>query len=297
MGVGSLLGVGFAVLAAAGLAVQSLAVRVGTRTRSIADVLAALFAVNLLVLVPLTAVRASPDYGLTVVGVVAFAAAGVFGSLLARLSYVLAIARIGASRTEPLKSLLVLVAVAMAVVFLGERVTAPLLAGVMLLLVGGIVVAVDARHTPVAGDGRPEWVDLAFPLGAALGYGVDPVITKVGLATGASTLVGVTVRVVAAAGGFGLYLGWRAARGDGLGVSRPNRWLVVAGIGNTVYLLAYYAALASTPVSVVTPVLGVSSLFVVAGAAAFLRRDERVTWRLVAGAVLVVLGIALVVRG
>jgi drug/metabolite transporter (DMT)-like permease len=50
-------------------------------------------------------------------------------------------------------------------------------------------------------------------------------------------------------------------------------------------------------VAVVAPLLGVSTLFVVAGAGLFLQREERVTWRLGAAAVLVVAGAVLVVQG
>lgn len=82
-----------------------------------------------------------------------------------------------------------------------------------------------------------------------------------------------TVRIAAAATGFTLYTAWRNGR-DGTGGILPsvvlNRWLVAASLANTVYLLAYYAALVRTPVSVVTPVLGSSTVLVVAGAALFL---------------------------
>lgn len=293
----ALVGVGFAVLSALALAVQSLTVRLGTKTHSVVDVIAVMFALNLLVLLPVAGVTAYPDYGLTARAVAAFAVAGLLGSLLARLCYFVGIARLGASRAEPLKALLPLFAVGTAVVVLGERVTPTLLAGVAVLVAGGVVVTLDTRASPVTATGRRLWIDVSFPLAAALLLGVDPVFTKVGLAEGTSPLVGVTVRVIAAAAGFGLYLVWRrvrSAKGGSIGV---NRWLVAASVANTAYLLSYYAALARTPVAVVTPVLGASTLFVVGGAALFLQREERVTWRLAGGAVLVLIGVVLVVQG
>jgi hypothetical protein len=113
-----LVGVAFAVLAAVGLSVQSLAVRLGTRTRSVSEVVAAIFAVNLLVLVPTAAVVAYPQYRVTTASLLAFAAAGVLGSLFARVAYFVGIARLGASRTEPLKALFPLVAVGTGVLLL-----------------------------------------------------------------------------------------------------------------------------------------------------------------------------------
>lgn len=287
-------GVGFAVVAALALAVQSLAVRLGTDGHRVRDALAVVFAVNLLVLVPLAAVTAHPAYGFTPRALVAFAVAGVLGSLVGRACYYVGIARLGASRAEPLKSLLPLFAVAAAVVTLGERVTPVRGTGVLLLVVGGVVVASEARDSPVTATGRQLYVDMAFPVLAALLYGVDPVFTKVGLAEGTPAVVGVAVRATAAAVGFVGYLSWRAARGRAVRV-RADPWLAVAGAANTIYLLAYYAALARTPVVVVAPVLGVSTLFVVVGAAAFLQGVEQVTWRLVGATTLVVVGVLLVV--
>lgn len=55
-----LVGVGFAVLAAVGLTGQSLAVRRGTKTRPVSDVVAVIFVVNVLVLLPVAGVVDHP---------------------------------------------------------------------------------------------------------------------------------------------------------------------------------------------------------------------------------------------
>jgi len=298
MTVGSLVGVAFAVVSALCLAAQSLAVRLGSKTHSITDVVAVMYAVNLVVFVPVTAVVADPKYEVTWVAVAAFTVSGLLGSLIARYCYFVGIERLGSSRTEPLKALLPLFAVGAAVLFLGEEVTQILLVGVALLVAGGVAVTLEARDSPTAPVGRELWIALAFPLTAALFLGIDPIFTTVGFAEGTSVMVGVTIRVLAAAGGFGCYLLWRVARTgyDGGGIEL-NRWLIAASVANTAYLLTYYAALARAPVSVVTPVMGASTLFVVGGAALFLQDDERVTWRLGVAAAVVVLGVVLVVQG
>ncbi|QLC33096.1 DMT family transporter [Halarchaeum sp. CBA1220] len=292
-----LAGAGFAVLSAACLAVQSLTVRLGTKTHRVADVIAAMFGVNLLVLVPVAAFTAYPDYGLTPAAIAAFAVSGLLGSLLARFCYFHGIARLGASRAEPLKALFPVFATAIAVAALGERPTLTLAAGVGLLVLGGAVVAADSRATPATASGRRLWLDLVYPLAAALFLGIDPVFTKLGLAEGTAPLVGLTTRVVAAALGFLAYVAWHSHATGERWRPRANRWLLGASVANTGYLVTYYAALDRAPVAVVTPLLGVSTLFVVVGAAVLLRRDERVTWRLGVAAVLVVAGAALVVRG
>lgn len=289
-------GVGLAVLAAGGLATQALAVRLGSTDRRVSDVLAVVFAVNLLVILPVAALVLGPTDGLTSLALGAFALAGVLGSLLGRACYYVGIARLGASRAEPLRALLPLFAVGTAVIVLDEPITPLLAGGVLLLVIGVATVATEARESPVTATGSQLRLDLAFPLAAAFLYGVDPVVTKIGLAEGASATVGLAVRTAAGAVGFGVYLAWRSARDGYRPSGSVDRWTLLAGLANTVYLLAYYAALARAPVVVVTPVMGLSTLFVVVGAAAFFREDEGVTRRLVAAAAVVVVGAVLVAR-
>ena len=284
-------------LAAVGLAGQSIAVRQATKTRSIADLVAAVFAVNLVVLLPATAVLYYPEFGLTPTAVAAFAVAGLLGSLLARAALFVGIHRLGASRAEPLKSTFPLVAVGSAVLVLGEPVTPALAVGVILLVVGAAAVSGDARASRVTASGRRVWNDIAFPLAAALLLGIDPVFTKIGFGEGTPALVGVTVRVLAAAGGFTGYLLWRRLRGRRYRLARPTRWELVAGVANTVYLVAYLAALARAPVSLVAPVLGASPLLVLLGATVLTPGDEQVTPRLGAAVAVLVAGVVLVLQG
>jgi drug/metabolite transporter (DMT)-like permease len=261
---GVTLGVGFAVLAAVALAVQSLAVRVSTRTRSLTDLVAGVFAVNVLVLLPVTVAVHGPSYGLTARSVVAFAVGGFLGSLLARVALFVGIQRLGASRAEPLKSTFPLVAVAGAVLLLEEPLTTTLVVGVVLLVGGAAAVSWDTRASPTTASGRRAWVDMGFPLAAALLLGLDPVFTKTGLAEGTPALVGVTVRVLAAASGFGLYLLVDRLRNHGPWPVRPDRWTLVTGLANTTYLGAYLIALGRAPVSAVA-VLVAGVVLVVGG--------------------------------
>ncbi|WP_324759885.1 EamA family transporter [Haloarcula sp. GH36] len=291
------LGIGLAMLAAVALAVQSLAVRVSARTRSLADLVAGVFAVNLLVLVPATVVTYQPAYAVTPRSLVSFAVGGLLGSLLARIALFVGIQRLGASRAEPLKSTFPLVAVVAAVLLLGEQLTATLAVGIALLAGGAAAVSWDSRAGPATASGRRAWIDVGYPLAAALLLGLDPVFTKVGLAEGTPALVGVTIRVVAAASGFGIYLLARRLSEGRLWPARPDRWTLLTALANTTYLVAYLAALALAPVSVVAPILGVSPLVVLLGSALFLRDDERVTARLAVAVAVLVAGVALVVSG
>lgn len=59
---GSVGGIGFALVAAVGLTIQGLAVRLGSKTHPISDVIAVMFAINLVVLIPIAGVLAYPSY-------------------------------------------------------------------------------------------------------------------------------------------------------------------------------------------------------------------------------------------
>ena len=88
-------------------------------------------------------------------------------------------------------------------------------------------------------------------------------------------MAGLVVRTAVAASVFGGYLGWRAVREGRHPSISIDRWLSVGGLANTGYLLAYVGALERAAVVVVTPVLSVSTLFVVAGAAGSSARTNR----------------------
>jgi drug/metabolite transporter (DMT)-like permease len=120
-----LVGVGLSLVAAVAIAVQSLTVRLGTREYSVNAVITLVFLVNLAVLVPLAALPAVRRPPISTRAIVAFALAGLLGSLLARWAYFEGIDRLGSSRAEPLKALLPIFALIAAVLALGETVTAP----------------------------------------------------------------------------------------------------------------------------------------------------------------------------
>ena len=73
------------------------------------------------------------------------------------------------------------------------------------------------------------------------------------------------------------------------------RWYLAAGVANTVFMLSYYGSVQLTPVSVVIPIVQTSPLVVLVASMLFLPvRLERVTWRLAAGAAVIVGGAVMV---
>ena len=80
----------------------------------------------------------------------------------------------------------------------------------------------------------------------------------------------------------------------------PRRgWILMAlaGLGSTWGVIFWFLALKEAPVVLVTPVTGVFPLVSLLLTHLFLQRLERVTWRIFAGAVLVVVGVGLIAAG
>ena len=80
----------------------------------------------------------------------------------------------------------------------------------------------------------------------------------------------------------------------GTAAARDFRWAVLAGVSLAVALSAFFTALGHAPLSVVAPVGGIAPLVAYGLVLVLLRGVERVTRRTLAGAGLVVAGVALI---
>lgn len=290
-----LVGVSLAALAALGLAGQALFVRLGTRQGRSADALVVVLLINIAILVPLAAVLSYPDYGLTPVSILAFVAAGVMGTMIGRAFLYAGIKEIGASRAEPIKASMPLHATILAVLVLGESLTAVHLGAVVLIVVGVALVSWESSRSTAAFPKEVTLAGLALPFAAAFFFGLEPIFAKFGFAEGTPYLVGLALKMVAASVGFIAYLRVRNQLPSPRDLRRSNlRWYGAAGVASTAFLLAYYAALSIAPVAIVVPIMQSSPLFVAVLSLLFLQRLERVTWRLVGAASVVVVGAVVV---
>lgn len=289
MAAAHLLGVGLTLLAALALAVNALSVRLGTRKGRADDALVVVLLVNVVVLVPIAVVAAAPRFTLSWAALWSFGAAGLVGTLFARVLYYASLERIGASRSEPVKASQPLHASAIAVLILGETLLVPHALGILLIVAGVALIVVETR-SDATGLGGVSPLELLLPLGAAFLYGLEPIFAKVGFRTGTPALVGLAVKTVVATVGFAGYLRWRDALSFTTTDAGSVRWYLVAGVANTAFLLSYYTALSFTPVTVVVPIMQTSPVFVVGLSLLSLQRIERVTWRVAAGTLVVVAG-------
>jgi len=222
-----------------------------------------------------------------------FLFAGATGTALGRLTVFIGVDRVGASINSAVVSARPLFATAFAFGLLGEPVS--LLTGVgIAVLVVGLVVLSLARGGDLAGWTTP---DLLYPLASAVLFAFGNVLRRYGLETGgADVLQAVALNE---AGALLVFLAYAAVRGpDGFRSAdrRSYGYFAVSGTLTAVALLSLFGALAlpAGRVAIVESLTSTAPLFTTVFAFFLLRDVERVTLGVVVGAVLVVVGAALV---
>lgn len=292
----ALLGVALSTLGALAFAGYFICIRLGTTDGRLLDMLVISLVTNVILVVPIAAiVVGTPDVPLDAIA--AFALVGVVGSFLARIITFESVRTIGASRTAPIVAANVFVASFLAWLFFGERLTVAHLAGIVLIVGGIAVVSYEtARGSDPDASLRELGRSLTLPLLAAVLIGLEPVLVSYGLGAGGDVLTGVATSALAGTITVVLYLGGTGRLAGSMFVpTRSTKWYVGAGVASTSGFLAYFAALEVAPVVIVVPLLQTTPLFVALLSAVFLPAHlERVSWRLVTAAGVVVIGAAIV---
>lgn len=234
---------------------------------------------------------AALDPGLAPSGYLVFAVSGLVGTVLGRIASYSGVHRVGASVNTAVIASNPLIATVLAFVFLGELVTGTQLIGIVVVVVGLWSLTVSK-----GGDlGGWETRDLLFSLLAAAAFGVGGVIRRYGLtATPAAPLEGVAMNDTAALIGITAYFLATGGRYVEPISRRTLAYFLTSGVLLALGLLSLFWGLANGTVAVVITLSGTSPLVATVGSAVFLRDLERVTRGVTVGAVLVVVGVALI---
>lgn len=222
-----------------------------------------------------------------------FAVGGLFGAGIGRRWMYIAIQRIGASPATAIKNAAPLFSTALAIVLFGEAVT------VFHWLATFAIVVGIALVTWRPGE-RYNLLDagLLAALGAALSFGIRPIIVKVGLEEAA---IPVTASLIGAMAGL-LYAivasrPWRASRSrlDVVAHLREPATImfVASGALQALAIVFINVALSGSDVSLVYPITSSAPLLTVILGWIFLRKSEPVSLRMLVGAGGVVAGVIL----
>lgn len=232
-------------------------------------------------------VGTNPLRGLTGWTLGLFVFSGVLGTAIGRLSSYAGMNRLGASVARAVAFTRPMFAAMVGITWLGEPATPAVIAGVTLIMFGIITIALSQGGDL---DGWKRW-ELVFPLIAALAFGFSNALRRFGLTTTEATaLQGVALNETAALVGLLAFaVAFRREQTFPFERSAVPRF-GLSGILTGVALLSLFEALNRGRVSIVDPLYGTAPVFTVLFAHLMLDDLERVTKRVVVGAVLVVVG-------
>jgi uncharacterized membrane protein len=215
-----------------------------------------------------------------------FVVSGLVGTAGGRLFRVVAIDKVGAPVASSILNMTPLVATGFAIVILGERVTLPILGGTLVIVAGTVLLSLSGRYVGF------QTRHLAYPLLAATCFGMVQVVRKLGLSqTGPifDAAINTTAGLVAATAFVVVTGNWRALRCDRTSLL----YLIGGGVAENTGVFLLIVALGFGDVSVVTPLIGTAPLFVLLLMVFFPSGRRPLGWRVVGGAILVVLGVFL----
>ena len=137
---------------------------------------------------------------------------------------------------------------------------------------------------------RQTLLGFGFAFGAAMAYACSQILTRQNVDDLTTPLVGAMVALASGTLGF-IAISAHRLRERSANFGRGALLFAGSGIFSALGVLAMFTALEQGEVVVVSPVLATHSLTTLLLAAVFLRGVERITARVVAGALLVVAGV------
>ena len=224
-------------------------------------------------------------------GVLIFVAVGLFRPVLSANLALVAVRRLGPTLASTLTSTTPLFAALFGVLILNEALTLPIVLGTLAVVLGTAAQTMGGKTERA----WPLWA-LVFPLGAAGLRSLAHVLIRLGLAFAPEPLF---AGLVAYSVSFLVALtvqGLRRERGR-IDWRNPGLlWFSAAGIMHGLAVWTMNAALATTPVSIVVPLVSTTPLFTLLLGLILFRR-ETITLRRIAMVVMVVAGVVLIAAG
>jgi transporter family protein len=233
------------------------------------------------------------EIGLT--GFFVFLAAGIASPGLAGTLLYMSFLRIGLSRSVTVISGAPLLTVIFAVGTLGERPTALVYLGTVSIVAGVMFLAQEHRTRRLPGEEKKSvWHSFVFAAGATLMFAVTAVLRKIGVTMIPSLSVGLSI---AALGSLCVILLWNPflPEMNRIRITRQDIWFfVLSGVLSSSGHLAFFAALQMGPLSTVAPLVYSAPMFALIFSWLLFRKEERLNFYVVAGAILICAGAAFV---
>ena len=219
-----------------------------------------------------------------------FMAAGFFAPAIGQWLGYIGMERIGVARSSPIVNTSPIFSSSFAVFLLDEVWTVQNRIGTCLVILGVIILS-----SGKSAGGEWRKIDILYPVLAALAFGISTTLRKTGLTTIHLPILAAAVTVGTA---FFVLLGIIQLRGGRKALKFDRQscaWLFAAALVNTGATLSFFSALNVGKVVKVEPLVACNPLLTILWAGMFLKQIERLSSRVVAGALVTVTGTLLVV--
>jgi DME family drug/metabolite transporter len=218
-----------------------------------------------------------------------FIAAGFFAPAIGQTLGYLGIERIGVARAMPIVNSAPIFSSIFAVLFLDEVWLLQNIIGTGLVILGVIVLS-----SGKPADGGWRKLDIIYPILAALAFGISTTLRKSGLMVFPRPILAAAVTV-----GTGLFVLLALVQMQGgrrvLILSRKNAgWFFAAALVNTAAVLSVFSALNVGQVVRVEPLIACNPLLTIIWTGILLKEIERLSARVIIGALVTVSGTVLV---
>jgi drug/metabolite transporter (DMT)-like permease len=235
-----------------------------------------------------TATKLSP------LGLMLFASAGLLGPGLGRLLNYSGISRLGIVVNQPITHLYPLLSALFASILLKESFGPIIYLAVFLSTMGAVILTLPQRGHSFR-DVKRRYVLL--PLSAAMCIGMSENLRRMGLLEVGNPFLGAAIASSAALTFILIilasqrFLSSAKAKFKPAAISRNSIPFLAAGVCNALGFLSSFGALSLKEVTIITPLMATSPLFVLLISSVFLKRLEIITRNVVIGTLLVVVGV------
>jgi transporter family protein len=219
---------------------------------------------------------------------------GFFQPGLTRLLTYKGIDTLGVAITDPVRATTPLFCAMMAIIFLGEEITVPIVVATFMIIAGVTLLSWRRDSMKLMGSALYLW----YPIAASALAGASQVVRKFGLAAVPHPFLAAAVTATSSLVVSVLTMWYVEKTRQTWKMNRDCFWWFLgAGITVSLAMTCIYFALDLGKVSVVIPISSTGPFFSLILTAIFLRDVERVTFRIVVSAAMIVGGVLLIVGG
>lgn len=226
-------------------------------------------------------------------GFIYFVLAGIIAPGVAVRFKDIGISRLGVAIASPLLGINILFSMLLAVIFLREKVTIFILIGAILTFFGVTLISLQEES-----HGNWRKMDLIFPITAAALFAISTNLRKLGLIKSNDPIVGATITSTVSLAVLVIWILYSHFMGSDSWEVKFNRrglkYFTINGIILSIAYLCYFLALSSSSVVKIQPISGTNPLFSIIFVFIFLREEEKITWKIILGTLMIVTGIVLI---